>query len=260
MIYSYDNPIAQHDSYSTPSVTNHGAYMASLIAYTKIFGVVWRSSKQAKKGVYGSREWVDNSAAILRALESSGVSVHIDGMRHLRATEVPAVITANHMSTLETFVLPMIIQPVKPCTFVIKPSLMDYPVFGPVMRSRNPIVVSRDNPRKDLVTVLEEGKAKLEQGISVILFPQTTRRVDFVADEFNSLGVKLAKAANCPVLPLALKTDAWGNGRFVKEFGRINPALPVRFSFHEPVYVTGNGKTEHQQVVSFIESKLKEWG
>jgi len=83
------------------------------------------------------------------------------------------------MSILETFVLPCLIQPHRDVTFVVKESLITYPLFGQVMRSRQPVVVGRDNPREDLKTVLEEGQKRLEANISIIIFPQTTRSVEF---------------------------------------------------------------------------------
>ena len=44
---------------------------------------------------------------------------------------------------------------------------------------------------------------------------------------FNSLGNKLAKRNNVPVIPLALITDAWGNGKYIKEAGKIDPSKPM---------------------------------
>ena len=95
---------------------------------------------------------------------------------------------------------------------MVKESLLKYPFFGPVLGSREPIVVGRSNPREDLVAVLEGGEARLKQGRSVIVFPQSTRSSVFDPAHFNTIGVKLAKRAGVPVIPVALKTDAWGNG------------------------------------------------
>jgi 1-acyl-sn-glycerol-3-phosphate acyltransferase len=232
---------------------------STLRLYPQLFKIVFMASGRAKKGAYTSTDWSDDSMRTLVALERSGCHIEIDGMRHIAEAEGPVVFVGNHMSTTETFLLPGIIDPIKPVTFVIKPSLMDYPIFGPVMRSRNPIVVSRDNPRQDLVTVLEEGKARLRDGISIVLFPQTTRVLDFSPEKFNTLGIKLAKSVGVPVIPFALKTDAWGNGKMVKEFGRIDPKLTIHFSFGAPVTIEGNGKEAHEQIVRLIGEKFASW-
>jgi 1-acyl-sn-glycerol-3-phosphate acyltransferase len=195
-----------------------------------------------------------------RALEAAGVRFDISGLEHVAAVEGSCVFIGNHMSTLETFILPVILLPFKKITFVVKQSLMDYPVFGHVMRSRDPIAVGRTNPREDLRAVLEGGAARLGRGISLVIFPQTTRVPEFVPKEFNTIGIKLAKRADAPVIPFALKTDAWGNGRLVKDFGRIDPSRTVHFAFGAPLRVVQQGAAEHQQVIRFIIEKLRAWG
>ena len=71
--------------------------------------------------------------------------------------------------------------------------------------------------------------------------------------------VKLAKKAGVPVVPVALKTDAWGNGKRLKDFGRIDPLKKVYFSFGEPFEVKGKGTEEHQQIIDFIQGNLTKW-
>ena len=163
------------------------------------------------------------------------------------------------MSTLETFVLPCIIQPYRDVTFIVKRELIEYPVFKHVMIHRDPIVVGRVNPRDDLKAVLEGGEERLGRNISIIVFPQTTRKVEFDTKQFNTIGVKLAKRAGVPVVPFALKTNAWGNGKRIKEFGKIDPTRPIHICFGEPLTVSGGGREEHEFIIQFVTSKLKEW-
>lgn len=227
--------------------------------YPQFFWIVWANSWKAKRGLYGGKEWAESSLDVMRALENVGVRVEITGMHNMRKSDGPAVFIGNHMSTLETMVLPCIIQPVKETTFIVKTSLIAMPVFGHVMRSRDPIVVGRTNPREDLKAVLEEGTKRLQSGRSVIVFPQSTRAVEFKPEEFNSLGIKLASRAGVPVIPVALKTDAWGIGKHVKEFGPIDNRKTVHFAFGEPIKVEGRGAKEHERVIRFIQEKLDAW-
>ncbi len=126
------------------------------------------------------------------------------------------MIIANHMSTFETLILPVIAGGRRPLSFVLKESLPKYPIFGPVVLAGRPIVVGRTNPREDLRVVLHEGMARLEAGRNVVVFPQGHRRPGFEAENFNSMGIKLAKRAGVLVVPLALMTDFWSEGRRVK--------------------------------------------
>jgi 1-acyl-sn-glycerol-3-phosphate acyltransferase len=227
--------------------------------YPQLFRIIWKNSRRAVKGDYDGDDWANSSLDILRAIENVGVRFEIKGFDNLKSFEGPAVFIANHMSTLETFVLPCIIQPLKPVTFVVKKSLISTPVFGPIMRSRDPIVVGRINPREDLKAVLNEGAKKIDQGVSIVIFPQSTRSNDFKPDEFNSLGIKLALKAGVPVVPLALKTDAWGKGKIIKDFGPVDKNKKVFFAFGEPMKIKGRGAEEHQKVIDFIQDNLSQW-
>jgi 1-acyl-sn-glycerol-3-phosphate acyltransferase len=213
----------------------------------------------AVKNKYDTEAWAQSSYRILQDIEKSGGRIFIDGIDNILKVDGPVVFVSNHMSTLETFVFPCIIAPLKEVTYVVKESLISMPLFGHVMKSRNPIVVSRKNSRQDLLNVISQGKEKIEKGISIILFPEGTRQGVFNPEKFNSLGIKLAKEAGVPVIPVAIKTDFWGNGKLIKDIGPIRRKEPVCISFGEPVSITGNGKAEHKQVVEFISGKIDEF-
>lgn len=232
---------------------------SSLCFYSKLLSIVFKSSSEAKRFKYGNDEWAESSLEVLRALESVGVLFDITGIDNFRGLDGPCVFVSNHMSTLETFILPAIIEPFKDATFVVKESLVDYPVFKYVMRSREPVTVGRTNPRDDLKAVLEGGAQRLKAGRSIIIFPQTTRSDVFDPKTFNTIGIKLARKAGVPIVPIALKTDAWGNGRHLKDFGKINPCKKVHFAFGTPIRIKDHGAEEHNEIIEFISRKLEGW-
>jgi 1-acyl-sn-glycerol-3-phosphate acyltransferase len=256
----YVNVVSNNNEYITPENARGKRISATLNFFPNMIRILIYSNRQAVKGIYDAVRWSNSSTDIRESLEKAGVKMHFEGMDNIRKAEGPAVFVGNHMTTLETVVLPSIIQPVKNVLFVIKEELIKYPVFGPVCAAREPILVGRENPREDLKIVLEEGSDKLSQGKSVIIFPQRTRSLVFDAESFNSLGNKLAKRNNVPVIPIALVTDAWGNGKFIKEAGKIDASKTVHFAFGEPMYIKGNGAEEHNLIIKFISGKMKEWG
>jgi len=205
-------------------------------------------------------EWAGSSIETMRLLENSGASFTVSGFENIRKLKKPVVFISNHMSTLETMVFPGLIAPILDVTFVVKDSLVSYPVFGPIMRSRDPVVVSRNNSRNDLMIVLKEGKEKLAAGTSIVIFPQSTRRESFVVNDFNSLGVKLAERAGVQVVPMAIKTDYWKNGKRIKDLGPFDRKQPVIIEFGEAMDIDKGGKLAHGIIVKFITERLQKWG
>lgn len=218
--------------------------------YLKFIKIIVLGSYTAKKGKYSPLRWSQDSVDVLRALESVGVEFEISGMDNITQNKDTVIFLGNHMSMLETMVLPCIIQPKKEVTFIVKQALLDYPVFKHIMRTRNPIALTRNNPRQDFKIVMSEGVKHLNQGTSLIVFPQTTRTNRFEPEAFSSIGNKLAKKADKKVVPLALITDAWENGRIIKDFGKINPSKKVIFKFGKSVSV--NDTTASAEIIDFI--------
>ena len=227
--------------------------------YARAFATVFRAALMARHGIFTDGDWARSSLEIMQSLEACSVQFNISGMRHITESEGSCVFIANHMSTLETFILPTLIVPYLPLTFVVKQSLIDYPLFKHIMRSRNPVVVQRTNAREDLQAVFKQGGERLAQGTSVVVFPQTTRTTTFVPEQFNSIGVKLAKRAGVPIIPIALKTDAWGNGKMLKDFGAVSPQKKVFIKFGQPLDSGEKTQNLQEEIVSFIQNNLSRW-
>ncbi len=226
---------------------------------SKYFSIVLKSRSLALKGQYDTEPWALSSYDVFKLIEGCGGRFHITGLENLNKCQGPVVFISNHMSTLETMVFPCIIAPHMNVTFVVKESLVTHPFFGPIMRSRNPIVVSRANSREDFQTVMKMGQKLLSEGTSIIIFPQSTRTVEFAPKEFNTLGVKLARNAKVKVIPIAIKTDFWGNAKYLKDFGQISRNKPIHMAFGEPLSIEGSGKEENELIIEFISSHLAKW-
>ncbi len=254
------------DTYTTPPGTRRDlldrlCLGGSLWFYVLHSRAILRARSLALKDRYGEADWANTSWDILHILERCGAHIHIAGLDHLRHSEGPVVFVSNHMSTTETQIFPAIIAPIMPVTFIVKRSLITMPIFGPVMRSCNPITVGRVNPREDMVEVMREGGNRLKSGTSVIVFPQATRHLVFQPARFNTLGVKLAGRAGVPVIPVAIKTDFWRPGRrWRKDFGPLDRSQPIHIEFGAPLAVSGNGKEQHEAVVDFIRPRVLAWG
>ncbi len=234
--------------------------LPTLVFYARVGRIVLAAARRARRGAFTDAEWIRASLAVRAAFERVGVRVAITGTRAFITLAEPCVFIGNHMSTAETFLLGSVILPFRPFTFVVKRSLVEYPVFKHIMRSRDPVVVGRLNPREDLRAVLEGGRQRLQAGRSLVIFPQRTRTATFDREAFNTIGVKLARRAGVPVVPLALKTDAWANGRWIKDLGPIRPAEPLHIAFGPALRIDAGERAVHEAVIAFIEGRLREWG
>jgi 1-acyl-sn-glycerol-3-phosphate acyltransferase len=209
--------------------------------------------------MFDDAAWARFSFAPIREAEALGAVCTCEGFQSLLSGG-PFVYAANHMSLLETIVLPAALLAFSPLAVVVKRSLLSYPVFGGPLRAVRPIAVSRRDARRDLLTVLEEGSARLASGQSVLLFPQATRTAVFDPQRFNSLGAKLARRAGRPLVPVALRTDFAAAGRFLRDIGPIDPGRPIRFAAGAPLPPTGHGRSLHAACLAFLHQRLRSWG
>jgi len=252
------------DSYHTKENTPR-FLLDKLMINTRIFfmlnffSIVLKSRGAAIKGQYDKEAWISSSYDIFKLIEGCGGRFHITGLENLHKCNGPVVFISNHMSTLETMIFPCLIAPRMNVTFVVKDSLVEHPFFGPIIYAQKPIVVSRKDSRADLQIVMKKGQELLAEGVSIIVFPQNTRTVKFIPKEFNSLGVKLASKAKVQVVPIAIKTDFWGNGKYLKDLGPINRSKPIHMAFGEPISINGLGKEENKLIIEFITTHLEEW-
>lgn len=252
-------------AYETPPGPAHWRFgpfrpLRSCCFHARVLWAYRSARRLIRQGRFDLDEYAMRAVENLRTIEAAGGHVSVTGLQHLAAVDGPVVIVGNHMSSLETVVLPCFLLPFKDVAFVVKESLTTHPIFGPIMRAVKMIAVTRANPRDDLKRVLTRGTELLNSGTSIVIFPQATRTALVDPSQFNTLGVKLAARAGVPVVPMALRTDFWANGRWVKDLGPIHPERPVHVAFDAARRVTGTGREEHEAIVAFITQRLHAWG
>ncbi|MCB8976964.1 MAG: 1-acyl-sn-glycerol-3-phosphate acyltransferase [Ardenticatenaceae bacterium] len=257
------NSYFPHDTYDTlPNTPRH--WLDRLLLGSR-WGLhlqfVWEIIKARRlvaQGKYDRMAWAGTAYAIFKMVEQCNGRFHITGLDNIRDLNEPVVFVSNHMSSMEGNVFGCLLPLHQEISFVVKESLLRYPVFGPVLGAREPIAVGRANPREDLQKVLVEGVERLQRKRSIILFPQHTRTPEFVPAEFNSLGVKLASRAGVPVVPVAVKTDFLVNGRYLRDFGPLDRRQAIHVAFGQPMVVQ-NSKQAHHDILTFIQDHLLSW-
>lgn len=128
-----------------------------------------------------------------------GLTYMIEGMEHI--PDGPAIIMAKHQSTWETLALRGLLR--KEQAWVLKRELMRVPVFGWAMATLNPIAIDRKAGSKAAKQVIAQGKACLEEGRIVIIFPEGTRTAPGEKRKYGIGGGLLAEKSGYPVIPVA---------------------------------------------------------
>lgn len=161
-------------------------------------------------------------------LALNGINVTLTGTEHL--PDGPVIFMSNHQSNFD--ILTLLAAMPRQIHWIAKKELFEIPVFGPSMRRGGYIPLDRGDGRKALKS-MDEAAATIQQGKSVVLFPEGTRTSDGNLLPFKRGGFILARKAAVPVIPVTI------NGS-----GKINPANQIRLysgnihlTLHPPVVV-----------------------
>lgn len=214
----------------------------------------------AKRPNFMNTYWAEFCLKVYRLIERLGGRIEIEGFDKLNKIDRPVVFVCNHVSSLETYMLPAVLMTWPGLIIVLKESLAHYPLFGQVVRSVDPIRVERKNPLDDLRKVLNQGTEGIKNGRNALIFPQGARYRLFDPKTFNTLGVKLAKKADVDIVPLVISTDFLRIGKKHRDLGMtVHPKSVVRMACGDVVSKDLSPKEMNDKAIEFISSKLKEW-
>ena len=181
-----------------------------------------------------------------------GVRVEVSGLEHLPLGQTTsAILLSKHQSALETLLLPTLIS--HPLAFVFKRELLRIPFFGWSMARLDMIHIDRESRAQALKQVVSQGKALLEQGVWIILFPEGTRIERGQQGTYQTAGTRLAVQAGAPVIPIAVSSGkCWPRKGFIKYPG------VVQVSIGRPIASVGREPKElMREVEAWIEAEMR---
>jgi len=147
-----------------------------------------------------------------------GLTFEVEGMEHIDPQQ-PVIFLSNHQSAWETLALRYILPP---HSVVIKRELLYFPIWGWSLLTLKSIVINRKNQRAALRALLEQGTRYLNEGLSVLIFPEGTRTAPGELRKFSIGGAMLAQKSGFPVIPVAHNAgDFWPRYSFFKYPGVI---------------------------------------
>jgi 1-acyl-sn-glycerol-3-phosphate acyltransferase len=159
------------------------------------------------------------------------------------------IVMCNHTSAWET-VAQFLIFP--PQVWVLKRELLWIPLIGWGLKLLRPISINREAGHRSVNQVIEQGKARLADGLWIIIFPEGTRVVGDEKRKYGVSGALLATATNKFVVPMSHNAaDFWVRRGIVKKKGTIRVVIGT------PIEATGKDPRElNDEVRRSIEAGL----
>ena len=174
--------------------------------------------------------WVDSVLWLLRML--CRLDYVVEGREHLPARS--AVVLLKHSSAFETLAQLRIFPPQ---TWVLKRELMWAPVLGWVLWLLKPIAIDRRGGGVAVQQVLDQGRARLGEGLWVMIFPEGTRMPVGQTRRYGMSGALLAAAEGLPVVPVTHNAGYfWPRRGWLKKPGTIRVVIgpPLETAGLEP--------------------------
>ncbi len=172
----------------------------------------------------------------------------------------PVVIVSNHQSTWETIFLYHLLEPVVP---ILKKELLDIPFWGWALRLQKPIAIDRGRPREATRSLLSQGRDRLNNGLSVLVFPEGTRAPPGTIGRFSRSGAQLAASADVPLIPILHNAgDCWPPRSWVKKPGLIRvqigePIIPGQRSSREIAQECDTWFEQHRRQLGLVPKTRK---
>lgn len=177
------------------------------------------------------------------------LTYEVQGAEHI--PDSAGIVFAKHQSTWETIAL-QVIFPMQ--VWVAKRELMWIPFFGWGLALMKCIAIRRGSGRAAVRQLVTQGKARLAEGIWIVIFPEGTRIPPGQKGQYRIGGAILAEQSGYPIMPVAHNAgEYWPRRSFIKRPGVIQVRVGAPIS--------GNGKSAQallDEAAGWIEDRMAE--
>lgn len=180
-----------------------------------------------------------------------GITYRVTGAENIPST--PTIIAANHQSAWETIAL----QRIFPAqSYILKRELLWIPFFGWGLAANEPIAIDRSKTKQAMKLLIKQGKQRISDGRSVVIFPEGTRQAVGQFGRFKAGGAVMACALDAAIVPVAHNAGVfWSKAKpFSKKPGVIEVVIGEAI---QPADLTPTQLTEQvQQWITTTGAKL----
>ena len=150
-----------------------------------------------------------------------GLRFQIEGQENI--TNDGVIIMSKHSSTWEAIALQKFFGPM---VWVVKRELIWIPLFGWALASVNAIALDRGTGRKAINQLIRESKSWMDQGRTLMLFPEGTRVLPMQQKPFKIGGAIVSRRTGYSILPIAHNAgEFWPRHSWIKWPGTIRVVI-----------------------------------
>jgi 1-acyl-sn-glycerol-3-phosphate acyltransferase len=189
--------------------------------------------------------WVNFTIWLVKHL--LGIPYRLLGAENIHARS--SVVLAKHQSAWETLMLQEVFRDT---AFVWRKEIKYLPFFGWALASIPMIETDRSASKASLKRLVDQGRHRLENGYTVIIFPEGTRSQPGEKNRYKVGGAHLAVETGAPVIPVALNSgEFWGRNALFKRSGTVTVSIGPAI---DPAGLTANEVTRRAE--EWIEAEM----
>ncbi len=181
---------------------------------------------------------------------AGGVKVEVEGLQNIDPNQA-YVFAANHQSQFDIFAL-LAHLPIQ-FRWLAKRELFRIPIFGSGMKAAGYIPIDRSN-RKEAFKSIDQAAARVQEGTSIVIFPEGTRSLDGKLQYFKKGGFHLAIKSKRPLVPVSIS----GTFSILRKKGfKVRPQT-ARIYVGEPVPTEDISVKDRNWLISEIRRRIQE--
>lgn len=181
-----------------------------------------------------------------------GIKSKIIGQEYIKKNKA-YVIVGKHESTWDTLIMHTFMRPTP--VFILKKELLMLPFFGWCLALASKIAIDRGGGANSIKKIVKEGKKYIEEGHSIVIFPQGTRVPPDSSIEqypYKPGFIALIKSMEADIIPMSLNSGKlWGKKQFLKYPGTIT------IEFMQPIIYSEINNMSKEKLLEKIENIIE---
>lgn len=218
--------------------------------------------KRHKKNIYKYRALNDlekEREFILKATSTWGrrlvndlnIDLNIIGKENM-PEKGPVVFVANHQGYGDIPICCAALDKFQ-TGFIAKSSLSKLPLYGEWIKNIRSVMIDREDPRESL-RAIETAIDFINQGFSIVVFPEGHRSKGKDMGEFKKGSLRLATKPGVPIVPISIN----GTYKLFEEKGYMQGNFKVDFLIHPAIETAGLSRPEASNLAETVEQIVKE--